>query len=50
MTRVEFFNAVKAILVVFDDPSVTPADVQNIVDVVKITLAQERKTINGVRI
>lgn len=50
MTRIEFFNAVKAILVVFDDPAITPADVQNIVDVAKITLAQEKKTISGNRI
>lgn len=50
MTRVEFFNVVKAVLLAFDDPNVTPADVQNIVDVVKITLAQEKKTINGGRI
>lgn len=50
MTRVEFFNAVKAVLAVFDDPAITPQDVQNIVDVVKITLAQEKKTINGARI
>lgn len=50
MTRTEFFNAVKAVLAVFDDPNITPSDVLNIVDVVKIALSQEKKTINGARI
>jgi len=52
MDRTQFITAVRNILAVFDDASlaITPGDVPNIVDVVKIMLAQEKKTISGNRI
>jgi len=47
MTRAQFFQAVQAIVAVFDDPNIQPPDVQNIIDTVKIVLAQDKKTVNG---